>query len=153
MDPSTYFSIGPGSDANKINITVRIKDFVKDSAPSEPDRNSDRYNHPGGRLQYEGEHADWQAKQKAIDLVTGVLPNPISVTLPLPPIAGSGGSNTPVPDDPGKILQDIVQAINAAENTLHDQNFIIASGIVEATLNLAVAQAKVTFNINPKPYS
>ncbi len=75
-----------------------------------------------------------------------------SFSIPLPPQPDPDGG-PPAVVSPQEILDQIVKGINAAEGTLNAQNFVIASGTVEARLQLPIAGVNVTFNIAPKPYN
>lgn len=74
-------------------------------------------------------------------------------TIPLPAPAGGAGGAAVGTLSPERIMQDIVDGINAAESRLNDQNFVIASGSVAATLTLPLTNVTLTFNITPKPYN
>lgn len=90
--------------------------------------------------------------RKAIEKLKNTLPNggKVSVTIPFPPAIGS---EAPALPDPAQVLEQLVGAINSAESTLNKQNFVIASGSVDAKLSLGPAEVQVNFSITPKPYS
>ncbi len=80
------------------------------------------------------------------------------------PDADGGGGSTPVPGldlaavDPLEPLKKIAQAINEAEGLLNQENLVIATGEVEATLNVDVggvagANAAIRITIQPRPES
>jgi hypothetical protein len=81
------------------------------------------------------------------------LQDRIDLTVPLPPAPASGNSGGTAALSPADILQDLVDGINAAESRLNVQNFVIASGSVQATLNLPATSVTLNFNITPKPYN
>ena len=134
-----------------VTVTIRLKEFLYDA---------------GNGLSNEAPHlgpitgvSPRQAWHTAVDVLMaevhkqGVPDQFTFGPFALPALPGTG-AGVPLPTiDPLQALQDIVQAINAAEGTLNKQNFVISSGSVEAKLNLPIAGVTVTFAINPKPYS
>ena len=132
-----------------LHLTVKLKDFVASlspqDSPSQTVAGQTIYTNPVA-------HAAWQAYQDAVGKLFGAAPSQPALVIPYPPGYGAAPPAPPALN-PQEILNQIVAAINAAEQTLHVQNFVIASGTVQAQLNLPGLNGSIAFNITPKPYS
>jgi hypothetical protein len=124
------------SDASGVSVTVHVGTWLSDIGNGLPE--------PGKTLY-----------RKALTTVLSVVPTQDPKFGPVPhPTPPTGGTDpSPSAFDPEQVIDQIVAAINAAEHTLNGKNFSIMAGSVEVNLTLPIGTTKITFNINPTPYS
>ena len=135
------------SDSAGLHLHVHLQDWLQQNfAPADDNAFSNPIQH--------GLHESFNTAMTLL-FTTLHVPDHVDDPPPFPILlpnvgTGSAPSATFSPQD---ILKQIVDAINAAEQTLNSQNFIIASGSVQAQLNLPGLSGTINFNIAPKPYS
>ena len=93
--------------------------------------------------------------QNAIDTLLSKVESRIGGVLDA--IQRAGVPPPPTPADVRASVEQIIQAIVAAEAKLNDSGLVIASGSIEATLRIALpggiagADARISMQITPKP--
>lgn len=135
-------------DENGLTITFDVIGFLRQHSQSIPD--IDPLPGNAARAAYDIAINTIEDALEGVNIPSSAKIGPI----PLPSLPGTtdGGGVTPVLS-PQQILDQIVKAINTAEDTLNAQNFVISAGSVSAQLNLPFANVDVRFDISPKPYS